>query len=806
MSLHRTPTQDRMVPREGVETREVQRSLLDLENEQDQVNEPENLGQETERHNSTAKSAPQEVMATWQGKLPSFMQEAPDIWFIVAEAEFVSSRVTKDQTKYLAVIRALDVGTLKQITDILKNPPEKNLYENLKTVILQRLLDSRVKQVDQLLKNLVLGDRKPSQLLREMKVLAKGEIGKEILHQLWLERLPAHIRPHLLTSNNMDLEAVAEMADRLVEAFSSSYVMATTSSKPHATSNEGLAKQLQDMQALLLTCMQEIKEIKGQGAQTESRPGSGRPHRSRSRTKSPARTKNLCYYHERFGKQAQKSADDSGITQVAHEKRLHLRDKKSGQRFLIDSGSMLSIVPVGNLKKALRRQDLTLYAANTTQIPTFGEQKLNLDLGLRRSFQWTFILADVPSAIIGADFLTHFNLLIDLKHGRLIDAITSLTSKGEILRSSLTNLSTINLSEPYAYLLSQYEEITKPTGRPTLKDMSFAHRIVTTGPPVFERSRKIFGERAAAAKAEINALLEAGTLRPSRSPWASPIHVAPKKDGTFRVCGDYRRLNAITVPDKYAPPLIQDLFPLLHGKTVFSSLDLTKAYHQIPMAEEDVQKTAITTPWGLYEYVAMPFGLKNATQSFQRYINHVFRELEFVFVYVDDILVMSENKTQHETHLKAVFKVLKDSNLSINPHKCKLGREDIDFLGFKISKQGYLPSTERVEKILEYPRPETVVELRRFIGMINYYRRSMRKAALIQAPLNEYLKSSRKNDRTPISWNAVSEEAFLLCKQRLAENTLLHFPSSGAKLRLTCDASTTMEFSNISATYRQGLF
>ncbi|XP_066595495.1 uncharacterized protein [Prorops nasuta] len=710
-----------------------------------------------------------EIQAVWKQKLPTFMSDAPDAWFILVEAQFTASRITSDDTKYLAVLRAVDADTLRQLTDVIRRPPAKDKFEYLKNVILNRLLESRARQVDRLLKNLALADKKPSQLLREMQDLAKGEVGHGILHQLWLERLPAHIHPHLLISSSMGLDGLAEMSDRLMDVFSSSYVMATTTNAHQETHAKRLEQRLSDMQALIVNCMQEIKELK---LNSEN---------SSTRGFEVCRGLFALWRNQEAGGKlgtlsSIKATDGSKINQVDLENRLHVRDKKTGQKFLIDSGSVISIVPVGRFKKTLPATNLILYAANSTQISTYGTQTLNLDLDLRRCFKWLFVIADVPTAIISADFLCYFDLSIDLKYGRLIDSNTKLTSRGEILRANTINLSTIDSTLPYADLLAQYVEITKPNGKHILKESTFAHHINTKGAPVFERFRKIFGEKAKAAKAEIANLLDAGILQPSRSPWASPIHVVPKKDGSYRLYGDYRRLNAITVPDRYAPPLIQDIFPMLHGKTIFSSLDLEKAYYQIPITKEDVPKTAINTPWGLYEYLVMPFGLKNATQTFQRYIDHLFRGLDFTFVYVDDILIMSENETQHRNHLKAVFEILKESCLSINLSKFKLRKSEIDFLGFRINKNGYSPAIDRVEKILNFPRPENVMELRRFLGMLNYYRRSIPDAAFHQAPLNDYLKSSKKNDKTPIVWNKVSEEAYERCKR---------------ELRMTSDASTT---------------
>lgn len=452
---------------------------------------------------------------------------------------------------------------------------------------------------------------------------------------------------------------------------------------------------------------------------------------------------------------------------------------------------MVSIVPSNTFRTNEPPSNLILFAANSTRINTFGTKIINLDLNLRRNFSWSFIIADIPAAIIGADFLSHFGLLIDLQNQRLIDTITKLTTKGELLQTSLHNISTIDSSSPYANLLQEFIEITTPQRKPNPKRSSYAHKIVTNGQPVTAKARKLAGDKATAAKAEIHNSLEIGDLRPSSSNWASPIHLTPKKDNSWRMCGDYRKLNSITQPDKYPPPHIRNLFPLLHGKNIFSTIDLNKAYHQIPMHEDDIPKTAIITPWGLFEYVVMPCELKNATQTFQRFMDSVFRDLDFVFVYIDDILVMSNDQEQHEQHLRQVFQKLKDYSLSINPSKCHFGQPQVNFLGYTLNAQGYSPTAERLDKIHQFPRPETVMELQRFLGMINYYRRCIPEAAKLQKPLYEYLKVTKKKDKTKISWTKESIEAFDACQRCLTSTTRLAFPSPTAKLALSTDASST---------------
>lgn len=453
----------------------------------------------------------------------------------------------------------------------------------------------------------------------------------------------------------------------------------------------------------------------------------------------------------------------------------------------------MSIIPAQIFNKKLEPDPLKLYAANASAISTYGSKIVHVDLNLRRDFAWSFIIADVQVLIIGADFLTHFNLLIDLKNQRLIDPLISLSTKGETLRTRTYNISTIDstLPPPYADLLNVFIEITKPITKPSFSNMEHAHRIITKGSPVSSRPYKLAGEKAVSAKRQISEMLNNGIIRPPSSSYASPIHMVRKKNNDWRLCGDYRHLNARTEPDMYSPPWIQELFWRLHGARIFSKLDLNRAYQQRPVHEDDIHKTAIITPWGLYEYLFMPFGLRNATQTFQRFMDMIFRDLDFVFAYIDDILIMSKDEEKHLKHLKIVFERLQCYSISLNISKCVFGQTEINFLGYHITAEGYFPITERVEAIINYTKPNTVEEIRRFLGVINYYRTCIPQAAHSQLPLYSFIKHSIKKDKTLISWTAETEKAFEECKSKLADITLLAYPSPDAPMTLTTAASST---------------
>ena len=462
--------------------------------------------------------------------------------------------------------------------------------------------------------------------------------------------------------------------------------------------------------------------------------------------------------------------------------------------FLVDSGSEVTIIPL-SLATDLISTTKHLQAANGSEITTYGESRIRIVLNkLRREFMWTCVVAKVTTPILGADFLVFFDITINLKRRTLRDGLTGLSSPcqpctdSDFARICPITVTEGNIPGPMARLLRRFPELSSEFTAKNRVIHNTKHVIDTSGPPLTSKVRPIYGQKLKAATEEFKQLEKLGIVKRSSSPWAAPIHLVPKGEG-WRICGDYRRLNSVTTPDCYPMRNINQLYTKLYGAKVFSTIDLVRAYNQIEVKEDSIPKTAVITPSGLFEYRRMPFGLRNASQTFQRFMDEILGHLDFVFTYIDDVLVFSQSESDHMNHLEQVFQILKDNGLTIGLKKCAFTQTTVKFLGYEICEQGIQPCRKKCEVLSTLQLPETSAELHRFLGSVGFYRKHIANFAEHAATLHDMINAAATKT-TKFNWTDDQVLAFEHLKKNLNEIVVHSFinPNSNEFI-ITTDAS-----------------
>ncbi|WVZ63408.1 hypothetical protein U9M48_013042, partial [Paspalum notatum var. saurae] len=299
--------------------------------------------------------------------------------------------------------------------------------------------------------------------------------------------------------------------------------------------------------------------------------------------------------------------------------------------------------------------------------------------------------------------------------------------------------------------------------------------------PIAKRQYRVAPKEQELIKENIDELLGKGFIWPSSSPWAFPVLFVDKKDGSRRMCVDYRALNDVTIKNKYPLPRIDDLFDQLQGACVFSKIDLRSGYHQMKIRPSDIPKTAFITRFGLYEYTVMSFGLTNAPAYFMNLMNKVFMEYldKFVVVFIDDILIYSKTEEEHEKHLRLVLQKLREHKLYAKLSKCEFWLDQVPFLGHIVSKGGIMVDPSKISSV-----PEVVKEVRGFLGLAGYYRRFIKSFSKIAKPMTSLLEKG-----VPFIWTKERQAAFDELKKRLTTAPVLTLPDLTKSFTVYCDAS-----------------
>jgi hypothetical protein len=325
-------------------------------------------------------------------------------------------------------------------------------------------------------------------------------------------------------------------------------------------------------------------------------------------------------------------------------------------------------------------------------------------------------------------------------------------------------------------------------GMPPERKVEFAIELLPGTAPIFKRAYRVSGPELVELKKKIDELSEKGYIRPRTSPWAAPVLFVEKKDGTRRMCIDYRALNEVTIKNKCPLPRIEDLFDQLRGASVFSKIDLRSGYHHLRIRPSDIPKTTFITMYGLYEFTVMSFGLTNEPAFFMNLMNSVFMDYldKFVVVFIDDILIYSQSEEEHVNHLGMVLQRLREHRLYAKLSKCELWIDEVLFLGHIINKEGLAVDPKKVADILNWKAPTDARGIKSFIGMAGYYRRFIEGFSKIAKPMTALL-----GNKVEFKWTQKCQEAFEALKENLTTTPILVLPDVHKPFLVYCDACYT---------------
>ncbi|GJV09528.1 putative nucleotidyltransferase, ribonuclease H [Tanacetum coccineum] len=324
------------------------------------------------------------------------------------------------------------------------------------------------------------------------------------------------------------------------------------------------------------------------------------------------------------------------------------------------------------------------------------------------------------------------------------------------------------------------------TGLPPIRQVEFQIDLIPGTAPVAQAPYILAPSEMQELSNQLQELSDRGFIRPSTSPWGAPVLFVKKKDGSFRMCIDYRELNKLTVKNCYPLPRIDDLFDQLQGSSVYSKIDLRSGYHQLRVRDEDIPKTAFKIRYGHYEFQVIPFGLTNAPAVFMDLMNRVCKPYldKFIIVFIDDILIYSRNKEEHANYLRIILELLKKEKLYAKFSKCDFWIRIVQFLGHLIDSQGLHVDPAKIEAVKNWTSPTTPTEIRQFLGLAGYYWRFIKDFSKIAKSLTKLTQKNKK-----YIWGEDHESTFQLLKHKLCEAPILALPEGNDDFVVYCDAS-----------------
>lgn len=481
---------------------------------------------------------------------------------------------------------------------------------------------------------------------------------------------------------------------------------------------------------------------------------------------------------------------------------------------LLDTGAGASLIGDAIFEQCLKRRicmrqtSVKLQMASGLPTPAKGALRLCVTFnGMKRRHHFLYLPGLTVAAILGRDFIAGQRMVLDFDNGGY-----RLGSQGDLVPFSngvqQTNSGAADVASLERVLPEPLQEAVAKSdadwrGRQLLEGVLrkfnpmftekpgrtdiLLHRIDTgDSRPIRCNPRPLSAHKQKQLDAALGEMIETGAVRESNSPWAFPIVLAPKKDGTARLCVDYRRLNAVTVRDAYPFPAIDSIMYVLGNSRVFTTLDCSRGFLQIAIHPDDVPKTAFTCSRGLFEFVRLPFGLSNSPASFQRVMDTILADVKhkFAMAYMDDVIVFSNTIEEHVDHLNIVLQKLWDAGLTIHPGKVQLASSRVNLLGFVVDNGQLLPNQEKLQAITEYPPPHNVKSLQRFLGMVGFYRQFIPHCAEVSRPLNKLLQKGVR-----WTWGQEQQTAFMSLTLAIAKTASLQLPDLNKDFVLQTDAS-----------------